>query len=210
MDIHSKKLYLMVTGGAVIVLFSSAIFAADYYSFGKRINQPFESNETKSWVGTEIFVPVSGTVSSIDLAINMKHTSFCDLQIYISCPGLVDDKCINTYDYKTFVPGRNINGWLMLDEESPFDIDSASQLNMGLFRPNGPDRLSDFYGQQSYGIWQVRIYDAWYGDTGIVKDVRLDFSIDPKPLTPLFVPEPATLLLVAVGATFLRKTKKNT
>jgi subtilisin-like proprotein convertase family protein len=209
MDIHSKKLYLMVTGGVIIILFQTVVLGEDYCSFGRGINQPFESNETKSWVSTEIFVPVSGTVHDIDLALNLKHTSFCDLQIFIVSPQGTA-ACINYYDKDNFAKNRNINGWLVLDEESPFDIDSAPQLNMGLFRPNGPDRLSDFYGQQSYGAWQVRIYDARYGDTGIVRDVRLDFSIDTKLLNPLFVPEPATLLLAAAGAAFLHRIKRYT
>ena len=210
MDIHRKRLNLMVTGGVIIILFQTVALGEDYFSFGRRINQPFGPEDTKSWVCTEIFVPVSGTVSNIDLALNMKHTSFCDLQIYIDSPQGAT-ACINYYDNdkNKFVPARNIDGWLLLDEESPFDIDSASQLNMGFFKPNGQDGLSDFYGQQSYGTWQVRIYDARFYDTGIVKDVRLDLSIDPESPNPRFVPEPATLLLAAAGAAFLRGIKRN-
>jgi subtilisin-like proprotein convertase family protein len=209
MDIHNKRLNLMVTGGVIIILFQTVVLGDDYFSFGRRINQPFESNETKSWVSAEISVPVRGTISSIDLALNLKHTSFCDLKIYLDDP-MGNSICINSYDYDNFVPARNINGWMVLDEESPFDIDSASQLNMGFFKPNGQDGLSDFQGLQSYGTWQVRIYDARFYDTGIVKDVRLDFSIDPESPTPLFVPEPTTLLLAAAGAAFLRGIKRNT
>jgi subtilisin-like proprotein convertase family protein len=211
MDIHSKRLYLLITGGVIIVLFHTAVLGEEHFSFGRVINQSFGPDYIKSWVCTEIFVPVHGTVSNIDLALDMEHTSFCDLKIYIDSPQGTS-ACINYYDSveNKFVPGRNINGWMVLDEESPFDIDSASQLNMGFFKPNGPDRLSDFYGQQSYGTWQVRIRDAIFADTGVVRDVRLDFTIDPEPLTPLFVPEPTTLLLAVSGAAFLLRIKRNT
>ena len=208
MDYHSKRLCALFASGIFVVISQMSAFGADYFSFGKGVNQSFGPDYIKGWVCTSIFVPVSGTIQNIDLALNLQHTSFCDLCIYIDSPSGTT-ACINSYDRYTFKAGRNIDGWIVFDEESPFGIDQAQSLDMGLFKPND-DSLSMFYGEQSYGTWQVRIQDTIYYNTGTLKDVRLDLCIDPEPLDPLFVPEPTTLLLAAAGAAFLLRIKRTT
>jgi subtilisin-like proprotein convertase family protein len=211
MDYHSKRLCALFAAGVFVVISQMTAFGANYFSFGKGVNQSWGQDYEKNWVSTSIFVPVSGTIQNIDLALNLQHTSFCDLQIFIDSPQGTT-ACINYYDddKNIFTPARNIKGWIVFDEESLFGIDQAQQLNMGLFRSNGPDKLSMFYGEQSYGSWQVRIQDTCFGDTGILKGVRFDMLVDQKPLNPLFVPEPTTLLLAATGAAFLLRCKRNT
>jgi subtilisin-like proprotein convertase family protein len=211
MDNHSKKLLLWAAGGIIVLISQVAVFGEDYFSFGKSVNKYFGPEETKSRIYVDIFVPVSGIVRDIDIAINMKHTSFCDLQIFIGSPDLLGDtRCINSYDEYNFVPFRQINGWIVLDEESLFDIDQPQESYMGLFKPNAEDRLSLFYGQQSRGMWQIQIYDTIYADTGRVKDVRVDMLIDSESPAAFLIPEPATLLLTAAGAAFLLRSKRNT
>jgi len=205
-----------LAAGGIIVLISQTILFANYFSFGKSVNESLGTDKetsTKGWVRTAIFVPVSGIVRDIDIALNIEHTSFCDLQIFVGSPDLGGDKiCINLYDKYTLDPNRQSPGWMVLDEESMFGIDQSWEPYMGLFRPNGEDRLSSFYGQQSYGLWLIQIYDAVLYDTGIVKDIRLDMLIDTdlEPSTPLPIPEPATLLLTAAVAAFLLRSKRNT
>jgi subtilisin-like proprotein convertase family protein len=209
MDYHSKRLCALFAGVVFVVISQMSAFGATYFSFGKSVNQSWGQDYEKNWVCTSIFVPVSGTIQNIDLALNLQHTSFCDLWIYIDSPSGTT-ACINSYDEDNFVAHRNINGWIVFDEESLFDIDNTSQFNMGLFKSNGPDSLSMFYGEQSYGTWQVRIQDVRYNDTGALKDVRFDMLIDSKPLIPLVIPEPSILLLATAGAAFLLRFKRNT
>jgi subtilisin-like proprotein convertase family protein len=215
MDNHSKKMCVWVVGHIIILMCQATVFGADYFSFGKSVNKSFGPDYIKSWVCVDIFIPVSGIVRDIDIALHIEHTSFCDLQIFVGSPDLQDDTVLINYyddDKNRFDPYRQIPGWMVLDEESMFDIDQPWEPYMGLFRPNGEDRLSSFYEQQSYGMWHIEIYDARFYDTGIVKDIRLDMLIDTglEPATPLSIPEPATLLLTAAGAAFLLRSKRNT
>ena len=210
MDEYSKK-YLLA-GVFCIFILQSVLFGAEYFSFGKSINENFGPDYTKRQLVIDIFVPVSGTVIDVNIALNMEHSSFCDFQIFVGSPQLEDDTIlINYYDDFTnrFDKYRQISGWVILDEESIFDIDQSWEPYMGLFRPNGDDRLSQLYGQQSGGWWRIEIYDARFNDTGLIKDIRLDMLIDtgaePLKLSP--IPEPATVLLLAIGGIFAFKSR---
>ena len=215
MDNHSRK--LCVWGGwcITILIWQTAALGAEYFSFGKSVNESFGPDYIKSWVNIDIFVPIHGTILDIDIALNIEHTSFCDLQIFVGSPELLDGTVsINYYDdlVNRFEPYQQISGWIILDEESMFDIDQSWEPYMGLFKPNGDDRLSLFYGQQSYGMWQIQIYDAIFYDTGTVKGIRLDMLINTnlEPAGVLSIPEPATFLLVAIGAAFVFKSRHST
>jgi subtilisin-like proprotein convertase family protein len=182
MDNYSRMLHLWAAAGALLVFFTHSISAEVYYSFGRTVNKSFGDPNKKTLLTENIFVPTAGKVLDIDLALNIEHTSICDLQISIVSPAGTY-ACINSYDVYTFKPGRQNFYWTTFDAESPFDIDNDSPPFTGSYRPNGPDSLTVFYGEQSYGIWQVRIKDAVFGDTGILKAVRLDFHINPEPST---------------------------
>jgi subtilisin-like proprotein convertase family protein len=201
MDYHSEKLLFWAAVGAVVCVFQYSALADGFYSFGRTVNKSFgDPNEKNIILSEDIFVPIAGKVLNIDLALNIEHTSICDLQISLVSPANTS-ACINSYDVYTFVHGRANFYWTIFDAESPFDIDSGKPPYTGLYRPNGPDSLTDFYNQQSYGLWQVKIKDAVRADTGTFKGVRLDFHINPElPTVPLFVPEPSTILLFAFSA----------
>ncbi|MBU2457922.1 MAG: PEP-CTERM sorting domain-containing protein [Planctomycetes bacterium] len=216
MDNHSRKLCVWGEWCITILIWQTAALGAEYFSFGKSVNESFGPDYIKSWVNIDIFVPIHGTILDIDIALNIEHTSFCDLQISIGNPDLGGDTIlINYYDdieKNHFDPNRQIPGWIILDEESMFDIDQSWEPYMGLFKPNGEDKLSSFYGQQSYGLWQIQICDAIFYDTGTVKGIRLDMLIDTnlEPAGVLSIPEPATFLLAAIGAAFVFKSRHST
>lgn len=168
----------------VICIFQYSALAVVYYSFGKSVNKSFGDANEKTILTENIFVPIGGKVLNVDLALNIEHPSICDLQIFLQSPSGTA-ACINSYDIFTFKPHQTNFYWTVFDAESTIDIDSGKSPFTGLYRGNGPDSLSVFYGQQSYGIWQVSVYDAVYGDTGLFKGVRLDFRINPEPSTML-------------------------
>ena len=190
MDYHSRKLRFWAAVGVVVCIFQISALAEGYYSFGRTVNKSFGDPNEKTLLTEDIFVPIHGTVLNVDLALNIEHTSICDLQISLVSPTNTS-ACINSYDVYTFVSGRANFYWTIFDAESPFSIDSGKPPYTGLYRPNGPDSLTDFYNQQSFGTWQVRVYDGVRNDTGTFKGARLDFHINP---------EPSIILLFGVSA----------
>lgn len=202
MDYHSRKLHFWAAVGAVVCIFQYSALADGFYSFGRTVNKSFGDPNEKILLTEDIFVPIAGKVLDVDLALNIEHTSICDLQISLVSPAGTY-ACINSYDVYTFVPGRQNFYWTIFDAESPFDIDNGTPPFTGTYHPNGTDSLTDFYKQQSFGTWQVRVYDAVRADTGTFKGVRLDFHINPESSTataPMLAPEPSTVLLFAFSA----------
>jgi subtilisin-like proprotein convertase family protein len=198
---YSRKLYLLAAVGAAICAFQYSVSAEGYYSFGKSVNKSFGDPDKKNIeLSEDIFMPIAGKVLDIDLALNIEHTSICDLQIYLKSPAGTE-VCINSYDVDTFVKNKENFYWTVFDAESPISIDSGKPPYTGLFRPNGPGSLTAFYDQQSSGIWQVRVKDWIYADTGTFKGVRLDFHINPEPSTMLL------FLFSAVIGVFSGKSK---
>jgi subtilisin-like proprotein convertase family protein len=189
-DYYGRKLYFWAVVGAVICVFQYSASAGGYYSFGKSVNKSFGDANEKTMLTENIFVPIGGKVLDVDLALNIEHPSICDLEICLLSPSGVG-ACINSYDVHTFVKSRANFYWTIFDAESPFSIDSGKPPYTGLYRPNGPDSLTDFYNQQSFGTWQVRVYDGVRNDTGTFKGARLDFHINP---------EPSIILLFGVSA----------
>jgi subtilisin-like proprotein convertase family protein len=169
-----------------VCILQPSVFGAAYYSFGRNVNLSFGAENTKTMLKTDIFVPVSGKVLDLNLALNIRHTSICDLKIYVKSPsGTL--AIINSYNVYTFVPGRTDFRWTIFDAESPISIDAGSSPFTGRFRPNGPDSLTAFYNQQSYGKWEVWVYDGVYYNTGTFKGARLDFFINPEPVSVLMM-----------------------
>jgi len=191
MDNHGRILCLWAAAGVIICIFQYSAPAECYCSFGRSIYKSFGDPNLKDiTLSEDIFVPIVGKVLDIDLALNIEHTSICDLQIYLKSPAGTE-VCINSYDVDTFVKNKENFYWTIFDAESPLGIDSGKPPFCGLFRPNGPGSLTAFYGQQSSGTWQVIVKDCIYADTGTFKGVRLDFHINP---------EPSTVLLFAFSA----------
>jgi subtilisin-like proprotein convertase family protein len=198
MDEHSKKLHLLAAVGAAVCLFQYSTFASAYYSFGRSVNKSFGPDYEKTTLIEDIFVPISGTILDLNLALDIEHPSICDFRIYIINPAGSIAACINGYDVYTFKPHLANLYWTVFDAEAPVSIDSGQSPFCGLYCPNKPDNLTKFYGQQSFGNWQVRIDDWIFADTGIFKGVRLDFCIDQTADVQL-IPEPAAILFFCLG-----------
>ncbi|MBN1788623.1 MAG: proprotein convertase P-domain-containing protein [Sedimentisphaerales bacterium] len=202
--------------GICICIFQYSAPAGEYYSFGRSVNKSFGEEYLRDVVLTEdIFIPVEGTIIDVDLALDIDHTCICDLQIYLRSPA-GEYRCLFSYDWSNHKIGTKIPDfyWTVFDDESTVSINDGQSPFCGLYRPNGSGSLSDFYGQQSCGMWQVKVCDLVYGSTGVFKGVRLDFHIDTESsietLSVNSTPEPSTGLLLVVSAliTTLRRSSK--
>jgi subtilisin-like proprotein convertase family protein len=208
---HSKGLRreCIAAAAGIVLLFQTYTFGVFYASCGTSLNASFGLPEQKGVVITTLlYVPFRGILTDLDLALDLNHTSFCDLIIRIESPAGIS-ATISIYDEDTFVKGKQSFGWLTLDNESTIKIDSAPNLSIGSFQPTGYDSLSIFYGRQSFGMWKISICDQIYYDTGTLNGVRFDVGIEPQTtITALSIPEPTTCVFSIISSIILFKTKR--
>ncbi len=209
---HSKglrnKCIIAMVAAAVGCIFQAVAFGVIYTSFGTSVGQSFgDPNEKNIRVDTQLYIPIHGTITDLDISLDLKHTSFCDLVITIESPTGVS-ATISIYDEDTFVKGKQSFGWITLDNESAIKIDFAQNLSVGSFLPTGLKPISRFYGRQSFGMWKIKIYDQVYYDTGMLDGIRFDMAIEPDvAVAAVWIPEPATLIFSIGSLIILFKTK---
>ncbi|HBG26756.1 MAG: hypothetical protein A2Y10_00830 [Planctomycetes bacterium GWF2_41_51] len=198
---HSKRLLNRIIIAALVIvifLWETAAFGAIYSSFGSSVNKSFGPPEQKEvWIETSVFIPISGKIIDLNLALDLNHTSFCDLVIMIESPSGISPT-ISGYDEYDFIPAKNCRGWVTLDEQSRVTVNSAKSLSNNSYKPNAIEPLSSLNGRDAYGLWTIKICDAIYYDTGILKNIRIDLITAPE--TFAIIPEPASMLLLVSGA----------
>lgn len=199
---HSKGLQTRTIAALGILLFlvHTAAFGVLFSSFGVTVNKSVGLPEQKDiWIETSIFVPIKGRVLDLNLAINLNHTNFGDLDIMIEHPSGYS-ATISHYDRYNFIINKKCSGWVILDEQSLKTVNASPSLINSSYKPNSIEPLSSLNGLNSYGFWTIKLADTVYHDTGTINNLRLDITIDTLSAQTFFViPEPASLLLCAVG-----------
>jgi subtilisin-like proprotein convertase family protein len=203
---HSKGLrsrYIIAAGMAVMLLCQTMVSGVIYTSFGTSVKASFGSPDEKGvTIISQLYIPFRGTITDLDISLDLKHTSFCDLVITIESPTGVS-ATISIYAEDTFVKGKQCFGWITLDNESTIKIDFAQNLSVGSFLPTGLKPISRFYGRQSFGMWKIKICDQIYYDTGTLDGIRFDMAIEPDiPVAALAIPEPVTGIF-SIGGLFI-------
>jgi hypothetical protein len=156
-----------------------------------------EAEYGKGWMEDAIIeVPDHFTIYDIDVGISLTHTSAFDLQIFLHNPTDIWI-CLNMYDFTEFFRGGNYTE-TTFDDEADTPIEDANAPFTGRFRPEADYLLESFDGQDAYGLWRLKIYDARYSDTGTFNHLELVFN----------APEPASVLLMAFGAAILTLYRK--
>jgi subtilisin-like proprotein convertase family protein len=199
MDTRSSAIR-MVAALFLVMVFPSVGFPDPVYIYSGNFNLPIPANpdDTKGWMADAIIeVPDHFVISDLDAGISLTHTNVFDLQIFLQSPAGTRI-CLNMYDYDEFFIGANYTNTIF-DDEAPFSIREGEVPFTGRFRPLEPDKLSEFDGEDTYGSWRLRIYDAWDWDTGTFNHLELMIT----------TPEPATAVLLTFGIGLVALFKPN-
>ena len=186
MDFRSR-----IQGGfAVLVLFigvfGSSVTFGKVSVYGGEFNLPIPD---KGWMADAVIeVKDHHIIQDLDVGINITHTNVFDLQIFLRSPAGAR-VCLNAYDaIGGFFKGANYVQ-TVFDDEAEVPVELGEAPFTGRFKPVEPYKLSQFDGQDAYGLWRLQVYDAFYADTGTLDSFELMVAN----------PEPATALLVMVG-----------
>ena len=182
---------------------SFPVFADEVYTYGGDFNLqiPADPDTSKGWMSDAVIeIGNHFTISDIDVGVSLTHSNVFDLQIFVQSPDGTS-LCLNMYNpYNEFFTGADYSQTIF-DDEALIPIDQAQPPFTGRFRPNNGSLLEIFDDQDAYGPWQLRIYDAYYHDTGTLESFELTVT----------TPEPATVVLLMLGtgcAALLRPRKR--
>jgi subtilisin-like proprotein convertase family protein len=120
--------------------------------------------------------------------VSLNHTKVFDLRLSLTSPSGTT-VLLNSYDpFTGYFEGQHYQQTIF-DDEAAVSIADAVPPFEGRYRPLADDGLSAFDGQDACGAWRLRIYDAYYVDTGALEAFGLVIT----------TPEPATALILIVG-----------
>lgn len=163
------------------------------YSREFNLRIPASASASKGWMDdATIDIPSHLIITDLDITIDVTHTNIFDLTICLQSPSGTTVRLI-AYDAHTeFFKGANYANTTFDDEASTFIKDGSAPF-AGSYRP--VDALSAFDGEDACGLWRLSILDNYKYDTGRFKGLTLDIT----------VPEPATLVLLALGLLAARR-----
>ena len=157
---------------------------------------PADTDSSQGWMADAVIeIPDHCTIRDLDVGITLTHTSVFDLQIFIQSPDGTT-LCLNEYSFDEYFEGENYTQ-TVFDDEAELPIEQGQPPFTGRFRPKVIDPLNllgVFDGQDSFGLWRLRIYDAWQADTGTFHHFELIIT----------TPEPTTAILLILGIALLR------
>jgi subtilisin-like proprotein convertase family protein len=184
---------------AILVIVAGAcgdVYAGPVYTYRGDFNLPIpapdepESEFGKGWMTDAIMdVPDDYVISDLDVRLTFTHENFIDLQIILQSPAgtvVVLNPALN-------MALLNIGGYaeIVFDDEAEVSIEQASIPFVGPFRPVWS--LSLFDKEDSFGLWHLQIYDAFYADIGTLDSFELMIT----------TPEPATAILLTLGSALM-------
>jgi len=187
MDARKPLLYAVVIFAVVVQYPFDAYADSVTYSSNFNLRIPAKPGDTKGWMDDAVIeIPHHFIIHDIDVGVTLTHTNVFDLQIFLKSPAKTTI-CLNMYDFDPSLKGEDYTNTIF-DDEASLAIEQAQPPFTGRFRPI--DKLSAFDGEDSFGPWRLRIYDAFYADTGTFNRFELVITN----------PEPATAVFLVVGA----------
>ena len=190
---------LVVVAGA----WGSAICAGSVHIYSGNFNLliPANPDDTKGWMADAVIeVPDHLVISDLDISVTLAHESLFDLQILLQSP-VGTNVALNLAGNLAFIvrgeDGRLTavggSGKLIFDDEADVSIEQATEPFFNSYRPVWGLSLLD--SEDSFGPWRLRIYDAFYADTGILDSFELIIT----------TPEPATAVLLTLGFSLMTR-----
>jgi subtilisin-like proprotein convertase family protein len=198
MDAHKQRLEI----AAVLiwaVWFCWPAYGLPVQLYGGDFDLPIPAGpaDTRGWMQDAVIqVPDHFSISDVDIRINVTHTNVFDLQISIKGPHgpLVH---LNKYDLDEFFDEANYT-LTIFDDEADIAIEQGEPPFTGRFRPRAPNLLQVYDGRDAFGLWRLRIYDAWYADTGTLDSFELIFA----------TPEPTVTVFMIFGLSLMRALRR--
>lgn len=149
-----------------IALGYSIVNACNTYT--DNVPLPFVDQAPGNYTTRTMNVPITGTISDVNVTHSLTHTYLSDVQTDISSPQnpatfvkLFNRSCGNT------------NGTLnLLFNDGAGTINCTGGTTLQNVAPNGS--LSSFNGQNPQGNWTFRVYDYYTGDTGTINNWAIE------------------------------------
>ena len=129
---------------------------------------PFVDQAPGNYTTRTLNVPMTGTISDVNVSNSITHTYLSDVQTDISSP-----QAPTTF-VKLFNRGcGNTNGTLNLKfSDGAAAINCAGGTTLQTVAPGGA--LTGFNGQNPQGIWTFRVYDNYSPDTGTINSWSIE------------------------------------
>ena len=127
---------------------------------------------TSGTVVTSTGTASSGTITDVDLLIDLEHSCTQDLVAVLESPS---GTTVTVFDMSAYPVCSSDMENTILDDEASVVITSGRSPFTGAYRPTAP--LSAFDGEDAAGVWTLIIEDRVNGDSGVLQSWSLDISI---------------------------------
>jgi len=184
---------LLGVGACCLPAFADEVYTYTYQ--GDFLQIPADQNASQGQMNDAVInIDYHLIISDLDVTITITHSNVFDLQIFLQSPDGTT-LCLNSYDPDNgFFKGADYSQ-TVFDDEALTNIGNTEPPFTGQFRPDSLEGLKIFDGQDAYGPWHLQICDMWDYDTGTLESFALTI------ITPTIItPEPATVVLLALGA----------
>lgn len=181
----------------LLIILSLSAYADPVHTYRSRFNLPIPADKNKSkgpMNDAIININQHHTIYDLDVGINITHTNVFDLQLILQSPAGTA-LILNMYDYiEDFFIGANYTNTIF-DDEALTPIEDGTVPFTGWFKPKNGNLLEIFDNEDVFGVWRLRIYDAYEFDTGTLNSFELIVTI----------PEPASAIFLAFGTILARR-----
>ncbi len=192
MKTRTHSAHLVITSAFLSLVLLARVGGAEtvwFYGAPFDLTIPGDSEKSKGWMDDAVLeVSDHLIIEDLDVGVSLTHTSVFDLRLSLTSPSGTT-VLLNSYDpFTGYFEGADYRNTLF-DDEAEIAIGDAAPPFEGRFQPVAGSVLSAFDGEDAFGTWRLRIYDAHESDIGRLQAFGLTIT----------TPEPATGVIMLVG-----------